>query len=258
MQTGGSVEAHVSHGVATVSLNRPQALNTLDESTRDGLRNVFGAIRVEPDVRAVVLTGGGDNFCAGTDLVALEDLTEGEAHARMQDVCDAALAIASCNKPVVAAIEGHVAGSGIGLALLCDVLIASKKARFSFSNARVGLAPDWGQSVTLPARIGAPASRRMLWGMAKLDASGALELGLIDDISLPGSAAEVALVQARTLADRPGLSVQATKKFFRVPLDELSMALENESETQTNCLMSDDFSEGMRAIRASRRTEISR
>jgi len=258
MQIGGSVETDVSHGVATVSLNRPLALNTLDESIRDGLRNVFGAIRAESDVKAVVLTGSGDNFCAGTDLVAMEDLTESEAHARMQDVCDAALAIASCDKPVIAAIEGHVAGSGIGLALLCDFLIASKKARFSFSNARVGLAPDWGLSVTLPARIGAPAARRMLWGMAKLDASAALELGLVDDISLPGSATEVALVQARTLADRPALSVQATKKFLRVPLDELSIALENELKVQTNCLMSDDFSEGMRAIRASRRSDTSR
>ena len=99
-------------------------------------------IKTKDDIRAVVITGNGDNFCAGGDITSMENMTDKQALERLHDVRDTAMAITGCTRPVIAAIKGHTAG--IGLGLLCDAVITSKAARVTLSFSRIGLGPDWG------------------------------------------------------------------------------------------------------------------
>jgi 2-(1,2-epoxy-1,2-dihydrophenyl)acetyl-CoA isomerase len=167
------------------------------------------------------------------------------------------MAIAGCDKPVIAAIEGHAASAGIGIALLCDRIIASNSSRFTFSFNRVGLGPDWGLSATLPDRVGRAAARKLLWEASKFDAQTALDMGLIDQICLPGGALDTAWMEAKILANKPALSVQHAKRYFSIPLDELCLALENEASNQTACFMSDDFITSLNIFRNRRRSDTS-
>ncbi len=258
MQIGQNVLTHLAHGVMTVTLNRPQVVNAIDEITRSDLRNVFGQIRLDPDIRAVILTGAGENFCAGGDIGSMEDMTEAAALEEMNDIRDTALAIAGCDKPVIAAIEGHAASAGIGLALLCDIVIASRSSRFTFSFSRIGLGPDWGLSVTLPDRVGRNWARKLIWEARKLDTQTCYEINLIDEICLPGGAVAVAWDKATRLADKATLSVQGAKRQYRLPLGPLGEALAAESASQTECYMSEDFIEGLNAFRSKRKPEYSR
>ena len=258
MQIGANVLSHVGKGIATVTLNRPQQYNTIDESLRSDLRNIFHAIRQNDEIRAVIITGAGQNFSVGGDLLALEDMTPEAATRQMEDIQDTAMAIATCDKPVIAAIEGRAASAGLGLALLCDWIIAGKESRFTLSYCRVGLGPDWGLSITLPERVGRAKARKMMWDGAKLDARAALDIGLVDEICLPGQAMSSAWGMAEELAEKPVQSIASAKCSFRIPPEELSLALENEVHQQTDCLMSEDFIEGVYAIRQRRRPDFSR
>jgi 2-(1,2-epoxy-1,2-dihydrophenyl)acetyl-CoA isomerase len=258
MQIGANVLSHVGKGVATVTLNRPQVYNTIDENTRRDLRNVFRSIRGHDEVRAVILTGAGQNFSIGGDLLALEDMTPEAATRHMEDILDTAMAIGTCDIPVIAAVEGRAASAGLGLALLCDWIIAGKESRFTFSYCRVGMGPEWGLSVTLPERVGRAQARKLMWDGAKMDARGALEIGLVDEICLPGQAMSAAWNMAELLAEKPFHSTRSTKCSYRIPPEELGLALETEVHQQSECLTSEDFIEGVYAIRQRRRPEFSR
>ncbi len=258
MQIGASVLSHVGKGVATVTLNRPQLYNTIDESMRADLRNIFHAIRNEEDVRAVILTGAGQNFSVGGDLSALEDLTREAAEEQMEDIQATAMAIASCDRPVIAAIEGRAASAGIGLALLCDWIIAGKEARFTLSYCRVGMGPEWGLSATLPERVGRSQARRLMWDGPKLDARGAHDVGLVDEVCLPGQAMTLAWNMADAIVEKPPHSMRTAKCSYRIPLEDLGIALDNETRSQTECLLSEDFVEGVYAVRYRQRPDFSR
>lgn len=253
---GDSVMIQVTAGVATVTLNRPDVANAIDSQTRCDLIEIFSNIQASEDIRTVILTGDSENFCGGSDVSSLQDVTTAEALEQMREVRKAAVAIAACNKPVIAAIEGHAAGAGIGLALLCDRIIASKKARFTFSFNRIGLGPEWGLSITLPDRVGRAKARNLLWDARKMGSRTALEIGLIDETCIPGGALDCAWVAAKALSNKAPLSVQGTKFLSRIPLDELRSALENEAVSQAACVSSEDFTIGLKVIKSRKRQKV--
>lgn len=258
MQIGTSVLTHQAHGIITVTLNRADTVNAIDETMLTELHDVFHDIRANDDIRAVVLTGAGDHFSVGGDITNLQDMTEKAAMHYMHDVRDTVIAVAACDKPVIAAIEGHSASGGIGLALLCDHIIASKTARFTFSYARIGLGPDWGLSITLRERVGRHVARKLLFEATKLDAMSAQQSGLIDDLCLKGTAEEVAWQYALKLSNKPTSAMQSIKCQYRIPIPDLGHALENEALSQTACIMCEDFHKGLDAFRNRRRPEFSR
>ncbi|MGB5705298.1 MAG: enoyl-CoA hydratase/isomerase family protein [Arenicellales bacterium] len=255
---GKSVLIRVTENVATVTLNRPEVVNAIDENTRSDLKEIFTNIQASDDIKAVILTGDRDNFCGGSEVTSMQDISTSLAMEQMRNVRHTAMAIAACNKPIIAAVEGHAAGAGIGLALLCDKIIASKKSKFTFSFSRIGLGPEWGLSVTLPDRIGRIRARNLLWNAQKMSARSALEIGLIDETCIPGGALDCAWVEAKMLANKAALAVQGTKFLTRIPLDELRAALDNEAVSQAACVSSEDFSNRIEVFKNRRRqkTEI--
>src|SRR6188472_419160 len=159
--------------VRTLTLNRPQSRNALSSALR---RQFFAALRdAEADdaVDVVILTGADPVFCAGLDLKELGDSTE---------LPDISPKWPSMTKPVIGAINGAAVTGGLELALYCDVLIASEKAAFADTHARVGLLPTWGLSVRLPQKVGVGTARRMSLTGDYLSAADALRAGLVTEV----------------------------------------------------------------------------
>jgi enoyl-CoA hydratase len=144
-----------SEGVATLTLNRPDARNALNRELRDAIREAFSTLAQDETVGAVVLTGAGPAFCAGLDLKELSQAGADRGSDRPRETAhDIVQAIEAFDGPVIGAINGVAVTGGFELALACDVLIGSTEARFADTHARVGILPGWGLSVKLPRLIG--------------------------------------------------------------------------------------------------------
>jgi len=204
-----------SGGVALVTLNRPQALNALSVELRARLAESVAALAAEESVRAIVLTGAGRGFCAGLDLkemgVSVEALSGATAtDARRNPVA----AIEACPKPVIAAVNGVAVTGGFELALACDILIASERARFADTHARVGLLPGWGLSQKLSRLIGPYRAKEMTLSGAFIDARTAESWGLVNRVVPEGDLLGAALKLAAEIALAPPPMAAAHKKLI--------------------------------------------
>lgn len=193
------VVLEISNGVATVTLNRPEAMNALNRALRQRLAEVMRAVDADPDVRAVILTGAGERaFTAGLDLKELGSEAGALGSANATDPADNPVkAIELCRKPVIGAVNGVAITGGFEVALACDVLIASTNARFADTHARVGIVPGWGLSQKLSRMIGISRAKELAFTGNFLDAQTALAWGLVNHVTAPGEL----LPLARRLAD---------------------------------------------------------
>ena len=183
MQSAGEQLVVVSKddGVATVTLNRPQARNALSQAVLTQLRSEFQSLAGDDSVGAVVLTGADPAFCAGLDL---KELSSG---ARLADPDSSGSGPAwlpwpPIGKPIIGAVNGAAITGGFELALNCDFLIASERAVFADTHARVGVLPAWGLTVLLPQRVGFAMARRMSFTGDFVDAATALTAGLVTQV----------------------------------------------------------------------------
>ena len=174
-------------GIATVTLNRPQAMNALNCAMRKRLAEVMRAVDADADVRAVILTGAGERaFTAGLDLKELGSEAGALGSANATDPADNPVkAIELCRKPVIGAINGVAITGGFEVALACDVLIASTNARFADTHARVGIVPGWGLSQKLSRMIGISRAKELAFTGNFLDAATALQWGLVNHVTPP-------------------------------------------------------------------------
>jgi len=239
-------------GVRSLVLNRPQARNAIDHPLRVALRDALLEAAADPGVDALLISGAEGHFCAGGDIGSMEGLTEESARARMTYVAEGAMAFAACRKPILAAVEGHAAGAGVGVCLLADEVIADPGAQFTFAFSRIGLGPDWGISLTLPARVGRARAQRLLLDGARLSAEEALALGLIDGISAHGAAKVEALSRAAEIAQKAQPAVQGILRHMRHAPSALRAALDREIEVQVRCMTAPEFREGIAAFREKR------
>jgi enoyl-CoA hydratase len=174
----------VESGIATVTLNRPQAMNALSRALRVALGQAMAALDRDPAVRVVILTGAGTRaFTAGLDLRELgADPNAVQAANAAGPNDNPVLAVEQCRKPVIGAINGAAITGGFELALACDVLIASVNARFADTHARVGLLPGWGLSQRLSRLIGIYRARELAFTGNFLDAQTACAWGLVNRV----------------------------------------------------------------------------
>lgn len=249
------LKEQAANGVLILTLNRPEARNAIDGELRAELQVAFTEASANDAVKAVVLTGAGGHFSAGGDLGSMQDLDQAAVTARLAEVRDTALAVAACAKPVIAAVSGHAAGAGVGLALLSDRVIAGPDACFTLSFAKIGLAPDWGLTLTLPLRLGSAEARRLCWEAGRLEAEAALAAGLADELAAQDPL-ETAQAFAARLAESAGPAVAAVKRHFRLPPDLLRAALESEATAQSHCFASPEFAEGLAAFKEKRRPDF--
>jgi 2-(1,2-epoxy-1,2-dihydrophenyl)acetyl-CoA isomerase len=242
----------VADGIATLTLNRPEALNALDRALKDALLDAVGRVARDEDVRVVVVTGAGRAFCSG------QDLREGGGAASLAvELRDRynplILGLRRMEKPVIAAVNGVAAGAGVSLALACDLRIAAEEASFVLAFGRIGLVPDSGLTWFLPRLVGPARAAELMFSSDPVSAQEAARLGLVNR-AVPGShlKAETASLAARLASAAPralGLAKRALNRALEVGLED---ALAYEASLQGIAGATADHQEGIRAFREKR------
>jgi enoyl-CoA hydratase/carnithine racemase len=246
-------------GVGTIRFNRPDVLNALTFEVYRELREAFDQLHAEPSVRALLLTGEGRAFCTGGDVEqiigALFDRDYGGLLEFTRLTGALIKAIRRCGKPVVAGLNGTVAGAGAVIASACDVRVAAESARIAFLFTKVGLSgADMGAAWLLPRIVGlAKASELLLLGDF-IGAAEAERIGLYNQVVPDAELPDAARQWAERLARGPRLGMALTKELLTRELHmDLDTALELDSQAQAACMQHPDFREAYEAFRAKRK-----
>ncbi|MEU7026845.1 enoyl-CoA hydratase-related protein [Streptomyces sp. NPDC046275] len=248
----------VSDGLATITINRPEAMNAMNVAAKVALRDAAEAAAADGAVRAVLLTAAGERaFCVGQDLkehvgLLLQDQESGTRNT-MNTVRDhynpIVRALTGMAKPVVAAVNGVAAGAGFGFALAADYRVVADTASFNTAFAGVALTADSGMSWTLPRLIGPSRAADLLLFPRSISAQEAYELGIVNRLVAPEALAEEAAKVARTLAEGPTVAYAALKESLAYGADHsLAEALEKEDELQTRAGASADHTIAVQAF----------
>ena len=241
--------------VATLTLNRPERLNALTFEVYAELRDTFRALDTESNVRSILLTGAGRGFCSGGDVEDIIGALFGRGPEELLEftrmTCDLVLAIRRCRRPVIAGLNGTVAGAGAVIAAACDFRIAAESAKIAFLFVRVGLSgADMGASWLLPRIVGlAHASEILLLGDF-ISAERAAAIGLYNRV-VPGErlmaeATEIAVRLARGPSAAHGVTKQALNEEAAM---DLVSAIEYEARVQAECMRHPNFREAYEAFR---------
>ncbi|MEQ1831462.1 MAG: enoyl-CoA hydratase-related protein [Candidatus Eisenbacteria bacterium] len=244
----------VEHGVATLTLNRPDKLNAFAGDMRERMVAALDAVAADRRVRVLVVTGAGKGFCSGGDVQHMVDLKSREAgFEALAPLLEAGRAIvsrlAAFEIPVVAAVNGVAAGAGCNLALACDVRLASSEARFGETFVKIGLHPDWGGSYHLPGLVGTAAALDLCWTGELIGADDALRLGLVQRVFRAAEFDAEWRGYAAKLAAAPATSVRAAKRTLLAARERTpTQCLDAESAAQAACWASADSTEGLKAF----------
>ncbi len=239
-------------GVATITLNRPEVLNSFRRSMAAELREAFERVAEDDALRAVVLTGAGRGFCAGQDLAeaAPKDGTMPDLGDIVRDSYNPVVrAIRKLEKPVLCAVNGVAAGAGANLAFACDIVFAAANAVFVQSFAKIGVIPDSGGTFMLPRLVGLHRATVMTMLAEKMTPEQAREWGLVYMVTEPEVLLETAVGTARQLATQPTHGLGLIKRGFNKSLGvDLDAQLDYEEELQREAGRTADYAEGVRAF----------
>jgi 2-(1,2-epoxy-1,2-dihydrophenyl)acetyl-CoA isomerase len=252
-----SIRFEQADGVARITLNRPDVLNSFDRAMSARLQEVLHAVSLDEAVRAVYLTGAGRAFCAGQDLAeaAPKDaapIADFAEHVRRM-YNPIVLALRGLDKPVVCGVNGVAAGAGANLAFACDLVIAAQEASFIQAFVKIGLVPDTGGTYFLPRLVGTAQATALAMLGEKISAERAAEIGLIYK-ACPGAALEeTAFGLARQLAAQPTRALALIKRMLNASSGAtLEAQLELEAECQGEAGRTADYAEGVRAFQEKR------
>ncbi|MEP6570169.1 MAG: enoyl-CoA hydratase family protein [Acidobacteriota bacterium] len=247
-----------SSGVATITLNRPERLNALTFEVYRELTDIFAALRNEPDVRVVVITGAGRGFCSGGDV---HDII-GELFSRDMEglleftrmTCELVGNIRALRKPVIASLNGTTAGAGACIALASDIRIASEEAKIAFLFVKVGLSgADMGAAYLLPRVVGLSKATELLYTGDFISAAEAERIGLYNRVVPQDQLAATTRELAERLARGPAFALAKTKELLdREAHLNLDAALECEAQAQAICMQHPDYREAYEAFVAKR------
>lgn len=256
-QVTESVLMHVDEGVAVVTLNRTDRLNAVNWEMATRLIALFEEVHQRDDVRAIVINGAGRSFCAGGDLAWVDsDSLMGEgAVPRFQrkspfgPFAAFTKAIIAVDKPVIAALHGHVVGVGLVYALACDRRFADDTTRMSAIFVKRGMAPECGLSYFLPRLAGVPMALKMVTTGCWVDAEEAKQSGLVDELLPAGEAFPAALSYAKELARGPSLAVDLARRMLYKSLSlDLDATIDLEQYSSGVVTPSSDAQEGLKSF----------
>jgi E-phenylitaconyl-CoA hydratase len=253
-----TVLVSVDNHVATVTLNRPEAMNAIDPETREALISTWARVREDDDVRVVIVTGAGEkSFCTGADLkktLPSDQSFAQETFSRPSPVSP--VAHMEMDKPIIAAVNGYAMGGGMEIALACDIRICSDNAQFALSEARVGSIPGSGGTQRLPRAIGMSDAMLMLLTAERIDAQEALRNGLVSKVVPRERLMPAALEIAGKIASNAPLAVRAIKRLAKRGLDmPLAQAIDSERYVFGLLYHSEDRIEGRKAFAEKRKPQ---
>jgi 2-(1,2-epoxy-1,2-dihydrophenyl)acetyl-CoA isomerase len=231
-----AIQTSSDAGVATIVLNRPEARNALSLTMTDELDSVLFDIGRDPAIRAVILTGAGGAFCAGGDVQRMNSAaqeTADERRARLRRAHRTVKALHALDRPVIAAVDGAAFGAGFGIALLCDIVLASSRARFCMAFGRVGLVPDYGSLYTLPRVVGLQRAKEIMFSAREIGPAEAQQLGIVLEVTEPDDLLPRARILAQALAQASPIALAMTKDALNASLGHtLDSMLEMEAAAQ--------------------------
>lgn len=241
-------------GIATITLNRPEAMNSMNKALVDELIAALTAVKDDQNIRTVVLTGAGKAFCAGGDLFYLAQLTEPvAAHRFIAQAGQIIGLIMGMEKPVIAMVNGVAAGAGFNMAMACDIVIAAKSVKFAQSFAKVGLVPDCGGFYLLPRVVGLHKAKELMFTADLIDAEAALKLGILNQVVEESElAATVGKLAGRLAAGAPLALAFIKKMVNRSDGLDLASTLAFEEDMQCICMQTADHQEGVKAFKEKR------
>ena len=245
-------------GVAWITLNRPERLNALTFEVYRELTDTFAALQREESVRAVIITGAGRAFCSGgdvRDIIAELQTLDAEGHLEFTRMtCALIRNIRNLRKPVIASLNGTVAGAGACIALAADLRIAAEEARIAFLFVRVGLSgADMGAAYLLPRYVGLAKATELLYTGDFLSAPEAERIGLYNRVVARAELETETLALAAKLARGPAFALAMTKEMLNREMHvDLDTALEWEAQAQSLCMQHPDFREAYAAVTAKR------
>ncbi len=245
--------------VGVITINRPDRKNPLTFDSYAELRDTFRALQYATDVKIVVITGAGGNFCSGGDvheiIGPLTKMTMPELLDFTRMTGDLVKAMRNCPQPIISAIDGVCAGAGAMMALASDFRYGTARCKTAFLFTRVGLAGcDMGACTLLPRLIGQGRASELLYSGRSMDAEEGLAWGFFNRLCAPEAVLDEAKAMARSLADGPTFAHGVTKKMlhqeWNMGLDE---AIEAEAQAQAICMMTQDFHRAFEAFAAKRK-----
>jgi enoyl-CoA hydratase/carnithine racemase len=244
-------------GVVTVTMNRPERKNAANGVMLHELQITFEEVERSPADRVMVLTGAGGAFCAGADLTDRAGPTTGaelSALARMRRLGDVALMLHRVTKPTIAKVDGHAVGAGLSLALGCDLVVCTDRAKLSAIFSRRGLSLDMGASWLLPRIVGLARAKEIALFGDVWPAEEALAIGLVNRVVPPEEIDAFVDEWARTLAEGPPLALSLNKTLLNNSAHvSMEQALENEARCQAVNSSSQDTREGLAAFAEKRK-----
>jgi enoyl-CoA hydratase len=235
--------------VATIVLNRPEALNAIDAVMFDELETIFATLEGEPAIRVILLTGSGDRaFAAGADIGGLlhtDAISGSDVSTRGQQVFSQ---IERCTKPVIACINGVALGGGCELAMACTLRLASDKARLGLPEAKLGLIPGYGGTQRLPRLVGRGVALRMMLTAQILDAGEARRIGLVEEVFPAADLMQRAHELAQAICKMAPLAISGLIEAIGHDDSSLSEGLRRETEVFSRLCATTDKYEGLTAF----------
>lgn len=244
-------------GVLTLTLNRPDVLNAVTDRMLAELQDALRGAERDASVRCIVFTGAGRGFCAGQDLNARSEATDGRRvsigeHLR-HGYNPLVQRIRGIEKPVIAAVNGVAAGAGANLALACDLRIASETASFVQAFVKIGLAPDSGGILFLPLLVGYAKAAELAFTGDRIGAEESLRIGLVNQVVPAAALMQTTHALAARLAALPTRAIGLTKRAFnRAMMPNLDAILDYEADMQDLASRTSDHTEGVAAFREKR------
>ncbi len=215
------ISVSVNEGIATITLNRPDVRNAINDKMRAELIEAFTEADADKSVRAIILTGAGKGFCSGGDIAGMRSRLDSPAGEiafngwkRQKNTHRGVAAIHGVTKPVIAAVNGAAFGLGLDMALACDFIIAAEGAKMSMSFIKRGLVSDGGGMYFLPRRVGLSKAKELIFSARVVETEEALAIGLIDRVSNPENLLAEAHAWAKELTIGSATAIALTKEII--------------------------------------------
>ena len=244
-----NINVKVHDRLAVVTLNRPDKLNALNEEMKEELEQAFISFAESPEIGAVILTGSGKAFVAGTDIGELKSLTAESAKEFALKGQELFSLIGNLGKPVIAAVNGYALGGGCELALACHIRIASENAKFGQPEVNLGIMPGYGATQRLPRLIGKGRAAEMVLTGATVDAGEALKIGLVNKVVPQAELMNAAEAIARSILAKGEMSVRNILNALNVSeMTTLAEGLNLEAVLFGDCFGTGESREGISAF----------
>jgi enoyl-CoA hydratase/carnithine racemase len=255
LMTNNAVLYDVQEGVATLTLNRSEVMHAINRDLVRSLAKHLDAIRLDPGIRVVVVTGAGDKaFCAGADLKERATLTAGQVEAFLFSLRQVINEIEQLPQPVIAAINGWAFGGGLELVLVADIRLAADSAVMGLTETRLAIIPGGGGTQRLPRLIGRGKAKELIFTGRRIGAAEALSMGMVNQICPPNRLVAESLKMAGQIAEAGPIAVRQAKFAIDAGLEsDLQTGLSIEAHAYQACIPTEDRLEGLAAFKEKRK-----